>query len=415
MRIAWLGPEPSLGGGVTYAATQILWGLAGQGVEVDAYLATVTSPFGNCFEDCPGLRVFADRAHWDWDRWYSRHPLAATASSLLARVQAQKRLLLRLDIEHTREPYDLIYQFSQFEVPWLRGREGRLPPVVVHPEVHIAGELRWHRREHELAVRCGGAVKTEATTALLAARALLQRRGARRPAAVIAPSRVFARHLERDYGIEPARLYVVPNPIDLRRFTPATQAARCQDPLELLFVSRLSVRKGVEMIVALSHRLARGDGRFRLRVVGAHSMFSDYTALLEDLHPIVGRYEGPQGAGRVAELQRAADLVLQPSHYEPFALTVGESLASGSPVVASDEVGAAEDVDRRCCRQFPSGDLDRFEADVRHMADAMRSDRRADIRRVARGEAERLFAPEHVCGELVTTFTRILSADAFGA
>ena len=412
MRIAWLGPEPSLGGGVTYAATQILWGLAAQAVEVDAYLATVTSPYGSCFDDCAGLRVFADRAHWEWNRWYSRQPLAATATSLLARVQAQKRLLLKLSIEHARNPYDLIYQFSQFEIPWLRSRSGSLPPVVVHPEVHMAGELRWHHKERELALRCGGAVRTEATTALLAARTLVQRRGARRPAAIIAPSRVFARHLQRDYRIDPDRLHVVPNPIDLRRFTPTNQSAARHDPLELLFVSRLSVRKGVEMIVALSHRLARGDSRFRLRVIGAQSMFSDYTPLLADLHPTVGLYEGPQDAVTVAGLQRAADVVLQPSHYEPFALTVGEALASGSPVVASDEVGAAEDVDRRCCRQFPAGDLDSFEADVRQMADEMRGNRRAEIRRLARGEAERLFAPERVCGELVNTFHRILSGDA---
>jgi glycosyltransferase involved in cell wall biosynthesis len=408
MRIAWLGPEPSLEGGVPYAATQILLGLAEQGVEVDAYIATVHAPYGNRFDGCPGLRLFTERVPWDWDRWYSRQPLMATATSLLARARSQKHLLVRLSAEHARRPYALIYQFSQFEVPWLRRRETGLPPVIVHPEVHTAGELRWHRREHALAVRCGGKARTEATTALLAGRTIIQRRDARRVAGIIAPSRVFARHLEDDYSIESERLYVVQNPIDLRRFTPQSGGPTENGPVELLFVSRLSVRKGIEMVVGLSHRLAREPGRFRLRIVGAHSMFSDYTPLLKELHPAVARHEGYRSADEVAQLHRSADVVLQPSHYEPFALTVGEALASGSPVVTSDEVGATENVDSRCSYRFAAGNLDAFEAGVRAMADVMRDGRRDDVRRLARFEAERLFAPQRVCRALVDTFERVL-------
>lgn len=411
MRIAWLGPEPSLEGGVPYAATQILLGLAELGIEVDAYIATERAAYGNRFDEL-GLRVFEDRVRWEWDRWYSRQPLAATATSLLARVQAQKRLLVTMSREHARRPYDLVYQFSQFEVPWLRGREGELPPVVVHPEVHIAGELRWHRRERALALRCGGRARTEATTALLAGRTLIQRRDARRVTAIVAPSRVFAQHLERDYRIERDRLHVVPNPIDLRRFVPTLGDGGCHNPIELLFVSRLSVRKGVEMIVALSHRLARHGGPFRLRVVGARSTFSDYTPLLEDLHPEVACYEGHRSAEEVAQLHRSADIVVQPSHYEPFALTIGEALASGSPVVASDEVGATEEVDPRCSHRFSAGDLEGFEAAVRAMAEAVRNGQRAQLRRLARQEAERLFAPDKVCRGLADIFAHVLNDDA---
>ena len=412
MRIAWLGPEPSLEGGVPYAATQILLGLAQQGVQVDAYIGTVEAPYADRFDDSNGLRVFEDRMHWDWDRWYSRQPLLATATSLLARVGAQKRLLVTLSREHSRRPYDLIYQFSQFEVPWLRGRERELPPVVVHPEVHIAGELRWHRKERALALRCGGKARTEATTALLAGRTLIQRRDARRADAIVAPSRVFAQHLARDYHIASERVHVVPNPIDLRRFAPTTRDVGRRDAIELLFVSRLSVRKGVEMVVALSHRLARQQDRYRIRVIGARSMFSDYTPLLEDLHPEVARYEGHRPAEEVAGLHRAVDIVIQPSHYEPFALTVGEALASGSPVVVSDEVGAAEDVDPRCAQRFPAGDIDAFETAVRAMGQAISDGRRHEMGRIARAEAERLFAPERVCRGLVDTFAQVLSNDA---
>lgn len=406
MRIAWLGPEPALDGGVPYVAAQLMIGLAAQGIELDAYIATQQAPYGDSFTDCEGLRLFTDRVHWEWDRWYSRQPHLATSTSLMARIRAQKRLVVSLLREHRRRPYDLVYQFSQFEVPWLRGNGQLLPPVIIHPEVHMAGELRWHRRERSLALRCGGKARTEATTALLATRTLVQQRDSRHVAAIVAPSRVFAGHLARDYGIESHRLHVVPNPIDLRRFLPAADAPR-SSRTELLFVSRLSVRKGVEMIVGLSHRLAHSPGDFMIRVVGAGSMFSDYTRLLEDLHPDVAHYEGHRDAAYVAELHRSADMLLQPSHYEPFALTVGEALASGTPVVASDEVGATEDVNPRCCRRFTSGDLDAFEQAVRAMGQSLMHGNDRELRSLARSEAERLFTPERVCRGLASILANV--------
>lgn len=409
VRIAWLGPEPSLEGGVPYAATQILLGLGRQGVEVDAFIPTLGAPYGDAFDASPKVRLVEEPVRWRLNSLYGRYLLLASATSLLARVRAQERLLGTLSERHADRPYDLIYQFSQFEVPWLRGRASALPPVVVHPEVHMAGELRWHRRERALALRCGGKAATEATTAFLAARTLIQRRHARRVDAIVAPSEMFAQQIVDDYRIAPGNVYTVPNLIDLDRFAPGDRDAGANCPLELLFVSRLSVRKGVESIVALSHRLAlHGSHRFHLRVVGAPSMFSDYTPLLSDLHPAVATYEGHKDAHEIAALHRTADILVQPSHYEPFALTVGEALASGTPVVTSDQVGASEGVDHRCCRRFAAGDLVGLEAAVCAMGAAVEGDGRGELRRLARREAERLYAPDVVCAALLDVFARVL-------
>jgi glycosyltransferase involved in cell wall biosynthesis len=69
-------------------------------------------------------------------------------------------------------------------------------------------------------------------------------------------------------------------------------------------------------------------------------------------------------------------------------------LASGTPVVVSDEVGAAEGVDARVCAVFPRGNLDAFESAVRRMiADVCAADR-SELTALARNEAERLFAPQ---------------------
>ena len=96
-----------------------------------------------------------------------------------------------------------------------------------------------------------------------------------------------------------------------------------------------------------------------------------------------------------------------PSRYEPFALTVAEALASGLPVVVSDQVGAREGVDGRVCRVFADGDLDSFESSVRGLLDDLKSGERDGLSRIARGEAERLFASDAVAQQLAAVFRSV--------
>lgn len=404
MRVAWFGPEPSFGGGVPYVAAQILSALPAAGADVDAYVAGVSrdlEPLGAV----AGVRLIREPTRWHWDRWYSRNAFLALSTGQVARLQAQRRLVRRLLEAQARTPYDVVYQFSQIESPWSTAMARQLPPVIVHPEVHAAGELRWHRREKNLARRCEPLHTRMAVRAVLTARTFLQRRSVRGVDAFVAPSAVFARDLESDYRIDPSRVHVVPNPVDLDRFSPGPTPDRTHDVIELVYVSRIALRKGVELVVALSHRIDDLAGAVRLRVVGDKAMFSDYRALLDDLNPAVATYEGGRSQLELADMYRASDVLLQPSHYEPFALTVGEALASGLPVVASDLVGATEGVDQRACRVFESGSLDAFEAAVRGVIDDVRGGQRGALRDLARSEAERLFAPHVVARQLVDVFT----------
>ena len=123
-------------------------------------------------------------------------------------------------------------------------------------------------------------------------------------------------------------------------------------------------------------------------------MVSDYTPLLEDLHPDVGIDDRSAMPRRSAVASFGGHRV-QPSHYEPFALTVGEALASGSPVVASDEVGATEGVDPQCCRVFAAGDLDVSRA-VRELGEAMSGTQRGAIRRLAPRRRSAVFTRSRV-------------------
>jgi glycosyltransferase involved in cell wall biosynthesis len=402
LRVAWIGPMPADHSSVAYAETLLLKEVVHGGLEVDCYLAGEPDALPGSLAAREGLRFFYEPINWNWGRWYSRTPLSSFLTGQAARARAQRRLGPLLLRNHLARPYDLLLQFSQIELFFPRSLLSRLPPLVLYPSVHAAGELTRHRIESGLARRCEPRLWHLASRGMLTVRSARQRHDIRAAEMVVALSKAFGRHLCRDYEVLPERIRVLPYPIDLDRFSPANGGEPPPgEPLTLLFASRMSVRKGVEMVVALSHRLSDLAGEVRIEAVGGETLWSRYAPLLQELNSDVARYHGPVENTQLATLYRRADLLLQPSHYEPFALTVGEGLASGLPVVASDEVGAAEDVDRFCCGVFATGDLDGFEHEVRTLVDRLRSGERARIKASARSEAERLFAPPSVARRLV--------------
>lgn len=402
MRVAWLGPAPSDREGVSYVATQLLRGLADCGVEVDCFVTTASEELPQALRDHPRLTFVSEVPRWNSERWHARAPLFGFVTGQLARARAQVRLAGLAAERHTADSYDVLYQFSQIELGLLRRLRRELPPIVLHPEVHAAGELRWHRREADLARRAESRARHAAVRAMLTGRSVLQRRDMRLARRVVSPSRHFAAHLARDYGIPLERLGVVPNPIDLERFTPGEGEGRSERPgVKLLFVSRMAVRKGLEMVVELSHRIGDLAGRVEIELIGDRSLWSDYRPLLSDLNPATASYGGPAAPADLPRVYRSGDAILQPAHYEPFALTVGEALACGLPVVASDEVGAAEQVDAECCTLFPAGDVAAFERAVRALVATLEGEGRRGLPQRARREAERLFAPTTVASQLV--------------
>jgi glycosyltransferase involved in cell wall biosynthesis len=184
--------------------------------------------------------------------------------------------------------------------------------------------------------------------------------------------------------------------------------------VRLLFVSRLAVRKGLDLVVGLSHRLRDLTGRVRIEIIGEKSLWSDYGALLSDLNPGIGVYWGQLDASRLAPVYAEADALIQPSTYEPFALTVGEALAGGMPVVVSEEVGAAEDIDSGFCSVFRSGDLDAFESAVRLLVARLEDGAQPAISQRAQSEALRRFSADHVAAQVAKSLEGALIGGVAG-
>jgi glycosyltransferase involved in cell wall biosynthesis len=397
MRIAWTGPIGE-GGGVPAMGLLILEEMLEQGVEVDLYTPRYESePLP--LEPAGRLRIIERRSGWTWGRWYSRRKAGAFFSGTVDRTISQLVLNVRLLLEHRRRPYDAVYQLSTTELFLLGWFKRLAPPIVVHPCTHAAGELRWHRAEQAYALKTESRSTHMLVRAWLRLRSKLQPNELARADLVLGLSERFNQHLHEDYGVPMEKLEVVRTPVDLERFTPDGPA----EPVSkrtLLFISRISTRKGIQEIVELSHRLDDLSDSVRLVVIGGPTLWSNYVTHLERLNGRVAEYIGGVPTDQLPAMMRSASILLVPSRYEPGSITTAEALACGLPVVLSDQVGAGEAVDGPHARRHRSRDTDGFEAAVRSLLAALEYDE-PQLRTSARENAEARFAPDALVAQLL--------------
>jgi glycosyltransferase involved in cell wall biosynthesis len=153
-------------------------------------------------------------------------------------------------------------------------------------------------------------------------------------------------------GIPRDRVHYLPNAIDMAHFHPASDAERHElrrqfdvpsGAVVCLFVGRLSREKGLMDLMEAWRSIERAT----LLVAGP-----DMDGHAWNVGPAAREFVTRHNLGSsvrflgsvsdVAPLLRAADVVIQPSHFEALGLSAIEALASGVPVVASAVGGLLE-------------------------------------------------------------------------
>ena len=219
---------------------------------------------------------------------------------------------------------------------------------------------------------------------------------------VLCPS-AFLADLAVSWGVDPARVSVLPNPApDAVRVGPREDLRRSfgVDGPTLAFAGRLGPQKALN--VALD-ALAGVDG-VSLLVAGEGEQRSSLDARAAALG-LGGRvrFLGALPRDRVLEMFAAADAVILSSAWENFPHTVVEALAVGTPVIATAVGGVPEVVvDGENGLLVSAGDADalaaaigRFFADV-PLQQRLRADAAPSVARLGRdavyGELERVLA-----------------------
>ena len=178
----------------------------------------------------------------------------------------------------------------------------------------------------------------------------------------------------------PRAVQTILNGVDTDHFRPLPRRAYAADrPLSLLFVGRLSLRKGVDLLAPIMRRL---KGRAVLRTVGSQGRRAPFASTAEIEHL------GERTQDELVRLYNDADLLLLPSRQEGFGYVAAEAMACGTPVIASNLSSLPEIIpDGRCGRLCPVNDAKAFADAVLELAED--PDVLAAMRRQARAHARR--------------------------
>jgi glycosyltransferase involved in cell wall biosynthesis len=208
----------------------------------------------------------------------------------------------------------------------------------------------------------------------------------RRCRALVAVSRFTAEQWSEALGVPRDRFTIVANGVDPARFSPSGDDARARvragldlprDKFLVVFAGRVDPEKGVDR--ALDAMRLLDPGSFHMAVAGEAnpgSFGGDATAAGSYARDLRNRYADVNVTwlGRlpdVASLLSAADVVILPSRFpDPLPLIVLETLASGTPIVASAVGGIPEMLTGPLAENLVrSGEPAEFAARVRSLRD----------------------------------------------
>lgn len=156
---------------------------------------------------------------------------------------------------------------------------------------------------------------------------------------VLAPSAATAAEIRRDYRVD--AVGVIPNATGGRTVEVAAEPEG--EPGYLLFVGRLRIRKGVEVLLEALRDLRTRHPQAVLKIAGEgeHRRRAQRRAAELELGDAVA-FLGNCGAARVRRLLAGAAALVVPSIYEGMPLVVLEAMEAGVPVVASAVSGIPE-------------------------------------------------------------------------
>lgn len=166
----------------------------------------------------------------------------------------------------------------------------------------------------------------------------------RQAAAVIAVGRGTARRVVQCHGVDPSRVHVVHNGVDLPSVRSVDDTPDWKRrPQRITFVGRLMSQKGPDRFVEMGIRLLRDRADLSLSVVGDGEMRPALEAAVQAAglaERIV--FHGFQQRPQVDALMRESRAVLIPSRHEPFGLVALEAIVQGTPVIVAQDAGVAD-------------------------------------------------------------------------
>ena len=204
--------------------------------------------------------------------------------------------------------------------------------------------------------------------------------------------------LLKEYGIEKTRCRVIPNGVDGEHFH---ETGTPRIPHSLFFIGRLEERKGVDFLLRSIPRVKESLRDVRLYIAGRGRLELELRKIVRDSRldenvELLGVLDDRE----VNDWYNKVSLVVIPSVFEGFGLTVIEAMACGTPVIATNVDGLRDVV-----RNPNMGRLVDYN-DVRGLSDAIIS--------LLKNDEERRSLASQVAAEVRTKYDwQIVAAQVF--
>jgi glycosyltransferase involved in cell wall biosynthesis len=148
----------------------------------------------------------------------------------------------------------------------------------------------------------------------------------------------LARASYLDAGVAEDKVHALPLGADTALFRPRPRGAETQ-PVRFLFCGASIRRKAFDVLAEAFASVASEAADVELRVIGPRG---DQALLLDRLPRGRVTTPGPLPQAALAEELASADCLVLPSRSDSYGMVVAEALASGRPVIVSDQVGAKD-------------------------------------------------------------------------
>ena len=181
---------------------------------------------------------------------------------------------------------------------------------------------------------------------------------------VIAISKMVVRDIRFWFGYSRSMLYLIPNGIDVKKFTPDNIRHRDkirsrykieQNDFVFLFLANNLALKGFDVLIKATKSL--NNLPVKLLVIGPYNLKIKRKAkCLSNSIIFGGKANDPEF------IYPACDCLVHPSFYDACSLVVLEALASGIPVITTRANGASMYITKKNGFVVPSGDHNALEA-----------------------------------------------------
>jgi glycosyltransferase involved in cell wall biosynthesis len=272
----------------------------------------------------PAISASIFEVEWDTDGLPAKVPVFKSNWTVRAGVRA-RRGIRRM---HRDQPLDVLFIHTQVPAmlspDWMR----RIPTVVSLDATPQQYDALGDHYDHHAAPRPVEGLKRR-----------VHRGCFRRAAHIVSWSTWAKRGLVDDYGIDAAKVTVIP-PGVLPRVWSAPRGSRDHRGVQILFVGADAERKGGDLLLAAFRALqAERSGRSEADSLQLHLVTK--TPIPAGPGIVVHRDLGPNSA-ELVELYRTSDIFCLPTRGDCLPMALSEAGAAGLPLVSSAVAGVPE-------------------------------------------------------------------------